>query len=122
MSTDAERSARLVYFADRYGFTQEGTITGSFSTEAAPSARELAALEDQIRLDGVLAIFVTEVSNQAIAGQLAQDTGIQAVWLYHASLTEAGGPAATYLEFMRYNVSAIVAALGSDTGMTSTMS
>jgi manganese/iron transport system substrate-binding protein len=103
--------AVLGYFAKAYGFTQVGTITGSFSSEAAPSARELAGLEDKIRMDGVRAIFVTETSNQALADQIAQDTGIQAVWLYHASLTAAGGPAGTYLDFMRYNVNAIVGAL-----------
>ncbi|KAF0108262.1 MAG: ABC transporter substrate binding protein [Anaerolineaceae bacterium] len=103
--------AVLGYFAARYGFTQAGSITGSFSSEAAPSAQELAALEDKIRADGVRAIFVTEASNQSLADQVARDTGIQAVWLYHASLTEAGGPVPTYLDFMRYNVNAIVNAL-----------
>ncbi len=103
--------AVLGYFAVRYGFDQVGSITGSFSTEAAPSAQELAALEDEIHSLGVRAIFVTEPSNQSIADQIAQDTGIPAVWLYHASLTDSSGPAASYLEFMRYNVSAIVEAL-----------
>ena len=103
--------AVLGYFATRYGFTLDGTITGSFSSEAAPSAQELAALEDKIRADGVRAIFVTEASNQTLADQIAADTGIKAVWLYHASLTDATGPAPTYLDFVRYNVNAIVKAL-----------
>lgn len=101
----------LGYFAARYGFDLVGSITGSFSTEAAPSAQELAALEDEIRSLGVRAIFVTEASNQPIASQVARDTGIRSVWLYHASLTDANGPAPSYLEFMRYNVTAIVEAL-----------
>jgi ABC-type Zn uptake system ZnuABC Zn-binding protein ZnuA len=103
--------AVLGYFADRYGFSQEGTITGSFSTEAAPSARELAALEDKIRQTGVRAIFISEAVNQSLADQVAADTGIKAVWIYHATLTAAGGSAASYLEFMRYDVKAIVEAL-----------
>lgn len=103
--------AVLGYFAARYGFKQEGTITGSFSSEAAPSARELAALEDEIRQSGVRAVFVSEAVNQALADQVAADTGIKAVWIYHATLTASGGPAASYLEFMRYNVNAIVGAL-----------
>ncbi|MEW6094636.1 MAG: metal ABC transporter substrate-binding protein [Chloroflexota bacterium] len=103
--------AVLGYFAVRYGFDQVGSITGSFSTEAAPSAQELAALEDEIRRLGVRAIFVTEPSSQSLAEQVAQDTGICAVWLYHASLTDSSGPAPSYLEFMRYNVSAIIEAL-----------
>jgi ABC-type Zn uptake system ZnuABC Zn-binding protein ZnuA len=103
--------AVLGYFATKYGFTQEGTITGSFSSEAAPSARELAALEDKIRRTGIRAVFVSEAINQTLANQIAADTGIKAVWIYHASLTAPSGPAASYLEFMRYNVKAIVEAL-----------
>jgi len=103
--------AVLGYFAFQYGFTQEGSITGSFSSEAAPSAKELAALEDKIRQTGVKAIFVSEAVNQVLADQIAKDTGIKAVWIYHATLTKAGGPASSYLDFMRYNVNAIVEAL-----------
>ncbi len=103
--------AVLGYFAAQYGFTQEGTITGSFSSEAAPSARELAALENKIRQMGVKAIFVSEAVNQTLADQVAADTGIKSVWIYHATLTASDGPAPSYLEFMRYNVKAIVEAL-----------
>jgi manganese/iron transport system substrate-binding protein len=103
--------AVLGYFAAAYGFIQEGTITSSFSSEAAPSAKELAALEDKIHQAGVKAIFVSEAVNQTLADQVAADTGIKAVRIYHATLTAANGPAASYLEFMRYNVKAIVEAL-----------
>jgi ABC-type Zn uptake system ZnuABC Zn-binding protein ZnuA len=103
--------AVLGYFAARYSFIQEGTMTGSFSSEAAPSALELAALEDKIRKLGIKAIFVSEAINQELANQVAADTGIKAVWIYHATLTDAGGPASSYLNFMRYNVNAIVEAL-----------
>jgi len=103
--------AVLGYFAKEYGFTQVGTITGSFSTNAAPSAQELARLEDDIHRYEVKAVFVGQTANPALADQLAQDTGIQVVVIYHASLTNTSGPASTYLEFMRYNVSAIVEAL-----------
>jgi ABC-type Zn uptake system ZnuABC Zn-binding protein ZnuA len=103
--------AVLGYFAAQYGFTQVGTITGSFSSEAAPSARELAALEDTIRKDGVPALFLSEASNQTLADQVAADTSIRVVWIYHATLTGPNGPASTYLDFMRYNVAAITNAL-----------
>jgi ABC-type Zn uptake system ZnuABC Zn-binding protein ZnuA len=103
--------AVLGYFAARYDFLQEGTITGSFSSEAAPSAMELATLEDTIRKAGVKAIFVSEAVNQTLAAQVAADTGVKAVWIYHATLTAPGGLAPNYLEFMRYDVNAIVEAL-----------
>lgn len=101
----------FAYFAERYGFTQVGAVLPSFSTLAEPSAQELAALEDAIRQLGVKAIFVGTTVNPNLAQRIAQDTGVQLVTLYTGSLSEADGPANTYLNFMRYNVNAIVEAL-----------
>lgn len=101
----------LGYFAARYGFTQAGSITASFSTESSPTAQELAALEDEILRQGIKAIFYTEAANAAIVEQIARDTGIIPVWLQVGSLTAAGGVAPNYLELMRYNVNGIVTAL-----------
>ena len=98
------------YFAQRYGFEQIGAVLPSFSTEAAPSAQELAALEQAIRSYGVPVIFVEEIGNQALAEQVARDTGVRLVQLYH-DLGPAGSEADTYLKFMRYNVTQIVQGL-----------
>jgi ABC-type Zn uptake system ZnuABC Zn-binding protein ZnuA len=101
----------LGYFADVYGFRLLGTVAPSFSTLAEPSAQELAALEEAILAAGAPAIFVDSTINPALAERIAADTGAQVVRLYSASLSEPGGPAATYIELMRYNVTAIVEAL-----------
>lgn len=98
------------YFAQRYGFEQIGAVIPSFSTEASPSAQELAALEDAIRTYGVKAIFVEEIGNQALAEQVSRDTGVRLVTLYH-DLGPEGSEVDTYLKYMRYNVSEIVKAL-----------
>lgn len=99
------------YFADEYGFEQIGTLTGSFSTVAQPSSQELAVLEDEIRAQGVRAVFVANTANPQLAEQVAGDTGIQVVFLYSHSLSESNGPATDYLSLVRYNVTAIVEAL-----------
>ena len=99
------------YFADEYGLEQVGALVGAFSTNAAPSAQELAALEDRIREQGVPAIFVSKTVNPALAEQVAQDTGIAVVPVYTGSLTAPGGEADSYQAFMHYNVNAIVEAL-----------
>jgi ABC-type Zn uptake system ZnuABC Zn-binding protein ZnuA len=99
------------YFADEYGLEQTGALVGSFSTNAAPSAQELAALEERIKLQNVTAVFVGNEVNPQLAEQVAQDTGTKLVFLYTGSLSEAGGEADSYLKFMRYNVNAIVEAL-----------
>jgi ABC-type Zn uptake system ZnuABC Zn-binding protein ZnuA len=59
----------------------------------------------------VRAVFVSQTVNDDLAGRVAADTGVMLVALYHGSLSEPGGQADTYLELMRYNVRAIVAAL-----------
>jgi ABC-type Zn uptake system ZnuABC Zn-binding protein ZnuA len=101
----------LTYFATRYGFEQVGAIIPGYSTLAQPSAQELAVLEDAIRGLGVKAVFVEKNINPALAQQMAQDTGVQLVPLYNGSLSEADGPAATYIDFIKYDVGEIVRAL-----------
>jgi ABC-type Zn uptake system ZnuABC Zn-binding protein ZnuA len=99
------------YFADEYGFTQVGAILPGYSTLAEPSAQELAQTEDAIRNLGVKALFVGETVNSQVAKQVALDTGLQLVFLNTGSLSEEGGQADSYLDYIRYNVEAIVNAL-----------
>lgn len=101
----------LAYFARDFDFQIVGLVVPSFSTLAEPSAQHLAQLQDQIRAKNVQAIFVGSTVNPRQAEQLAQDLGIQVVPIFTDSLSAADGPAATYVDFMRYNVKAIVAAL-----------
>jgi len=99
------------YFADRYGFTVIGTVIPSMSTNAAPSAKEMAGLIEQIKSTGAPAIFLGEVENPILAQQIADETGVKVVDdLYLESLT-AGAPAPTHIEMMKHNVSRIVEAL-----------
>ncbi len=103
--------AMFAYFAERYGFEQVGTVVPGYSTAAQPSAQALAELEDAIRAFEVRAIFVGKTVNPNLAERVAQDTGIQLVYLYTGSLTAPGGDAGAYLDYMRYNVTKIVEAL-----------
>jgi manganese/iron transport system substrate-binding protein len=99
------------YFAHRYGFEMIGAVIPAYSTAADPSAQELAALEDTIRELEVRAVFVGMTVNPRLVERVAEDTGVRIVPLYTGSLSESGGLAETYLEFMKYNVDAIVEAL-----------
>lgn len=101
----------LAYFARDFDFQIVGLIVPSFSSLAEPSAQHLAQLQDQIRAENVRAVFVGSTVNPRQAEQLAQDLGIRVVPIFTDSLSAADGPAATYVDFMRYNVKAIVAAL-----------
>jgi ABC-type Zn uptake system ZnuABC Zn-binding protein ZnuA len=100
------------YFADRYGFTIAGTIIPSTSSEASPSAQQMAALIDAIKNRGIKAIFLETGANPQIADQIAQETGAKVITnLYTHSLTDASGEAPTYLAMMKVNVQNIVGAL-----------
>jgi manganese/iron transport system substrate-binding protein len=100
------------YFADRYGFRIIGTIVPSVSTDASPSAQQLARLVDRIKATKARAIFLETGANPQLAQQVAQETGLKVVTgLYDHSVTAAGGAAPTYLAMMQYNVHTIVAAL-----------
>ncbi len=101
----------FAHFADRYGFTQVGAIVPGYSTMSEPSAKELAELQDAIHDLGVQAIFVGNTVNPDLAQRVAQDTGVQLIFLYTGSLTKKGGPADNYLDYIHYNVNAIVNAL-----------
>ncbi len=104
----------LGYFARRYGFQPVGTIIQGLSSAEEPSAQELATLHDQLRASGVPAIFIGTTANATLAESLAQDSGARLVRFYTESLSDASGPASSYLDFMRYNVSTIVGALGGE--------
>ena len=100
------------YFADRYGFRVIGTIVPSVSTEAAPSARQIARLVDRVRAAHAPAIFVEPETNPQLAQQVARETGVKVVTdLYLETLTDQDGPAPTYMKMMRHNVTRIVETL-----------
>jgi len=99
------------YFADRYGFTQLGAIIPGFSSLAEPSAQDIAQIEESIRSMAVKAIFINTGANQSIAQRISEDTGTRLVPLYMHSLSDEGGQAGNYIDFMRFNVTSIIHAL-----------
>ena len=84
----------------------------SVSANASPSAQQIATLVRDIQASGAPAIFLETGSNPEIAEQIARETGAQVVTgLYTHSLGAPDSPAATYIDMMRYNISAIIGAL-----------
>lgn len=100
----------LGYFADRYGFTIVGTVIPSLSSEASPSAQEMAALVEKIKASNAISIFLDASDNPALARQIAEDAKVKVITDLHLeSLTTSNGPAPTYIEMMKYNTNLIVA-------------
>jgi ABC-type Zn uptake system ZnuABC Zn-binding protein ZnuA len=101
----------LGYFAERYGFEVTGSVIPSFSSNAAPSARELARLIDAIKKISAPAIFLDIADNNTLAQQIADETSVTIVGDLHLESLTEGAPAATYIDMMKYNVTRIVEAL-----------
>jgi len=100
----------LGYFVRAFDFVQVGAVIPASTTEAETSGRQLAELIDTISDNQVRTIFVGVDFDPTLARQVADETGVELVTLYFGSLTD-GQPAGTYLDFIRYNVSAIKIAL-----------
>ena len=82
------------------------------STEAEPSARDVAQLIRQIRKEQIKAVFVENMSNPKLLAQLGKDTGVTpGATLYVDALSKATGPADSYLKLMRYNINQLVAGM-----------
>jgi len=99
------------YYAERYRLKDVGAVIPSFSTLAEPSAQQMAALQESIREEKVKAIFVDTTANPALAQRVAADMGIKVVRLYSGSLGAKGSGAETYIDYIRFNTTAIVEAL-----------
>lgn len=82
------------------------------STDAEPSAAQVAALIRQIRSQKIPALFVENISDPRLIEQIARETGVKVGGkLYSDALSPADGPAATYLAFVDHNLSTLLAAL-----------
>ncbi len=100
------------YFGDAYDIAfiaPEG-----LSTEAEPSARDVAKLIEQIRRENVPALFLENIGDSRLLERIAAETGVRIGGkLYSDALSPPDGPAATYIAMMRSNVRELTRALTS---------
>jgi zinc/manganese transport system substrate-binding protein len=97
------------YFAKRYGIDVVGAVIPSQTTQAQPSAGDLAKLTTVIRREGVKAIFPESSINPKLAKAIARETGASANYtLYGDTLGPAGSRGATYLSMEVANADAMV--------------
>ncbi|MBI5947811.1 MAG: zinc ABC transporter substrate-binding protein [Chloroflexi bacterium] len=100
------------YFIRRYGLTFVGAVIPSTSTQAEPSAKDIAALVDLIRKEQVKAIFAESSLDPKVAEQIAKDTGVKIVDdLYGDSLGQPGSGAETVHGMLLANARKIAEAL-----------
>lgn len=81
------------------------------SIEVEASAADVSAIIDQIRKRRVQALFVENINDPRLLQRIAAETGVAIGGrLYSDALSEAHGPAGTYLDMMRHNVESLISA------------
>lgn len=100
----------LGYFGAAYGIAILSPMGAS--TESEASARDIARLITQIRKEKITAVFVENVTDPRLMEQIAGESGVTLGGrLYSDALSKADGPAPTYIEMFKNNVTKVVAAM-----------
>lgn len=98
------------YFGAAYGI--DFLATEGWSTDAEPSAADVARLIGQIRATGIRAVFVENISDPRLVQQIAAEAGVHVGGvLYSDALSRPGTEADTYLKLFGHNASTIAAAM-----------
>jgi zinc/manganese transport system substrate-binding protein len=98
------------YFGAAYGMTF--IAPDGLSTEAEPSAKDVARIITQIRKKEIPAVFLENITDPRLMQQIAHETGARIGGaLYSDALSEPDGPAGTYIDMMRHNVREFTKAL-----------
>jgi zinc/manganese transport system substrate-binding protein len=98
------------YFGKAYGI--EFVAVQAISTEAEPTAEDLAKIVRQARDGHLSAIFLENMADPRLAETVAQESGVlMGGELYADALSEPDGPAPDYPSLMRYNAKQLLAAM-----------
>lgn len=98
------------YFGEEYGV--EFLAPEGISTDSEASAADVGKLIEQIRADGVKALFIENMSDGRLVQQIASETGVTVGGeLYADALSEPGQGAASYLDMFKHNVELLVPAM-----------
>src|SRR4051812_38499024 len=98
------------YFGQAYGI--EFIAPVGVSSDAEPSARDIARIIAQVKQQTIPAVFMENISDPRMMQQIAREAGAKiGGTLYSDALSDAKGPAATYLDMMRNNIRELAKAL-----------
>jgi len=99
------------YFAAGYGI--DFIAPSGVSTEAEPSARDVAKIISQIKSAKIPAVFLENFGDPRLVSRIAAETGAKVGGtLFSDALTDEKGPCPTYIEMVRHNIRTLTSALG----------
>jgi zinc/manganese transport system substrate-binding protein len=100
----------FAYFKAAYGI--DFIAPQGVSTDSEASAQDVAKIIKQIRSQKIPAVFLENVSDPRLVRRIADETGARiGGTLYSDALSDAKGPAATYIDMMRHNLRQFAEAL-----------
>jgi zinc/manganese transport system substrate-binding protein len=98
------------YFAARYGIAFIAPI--GVSTEAEPSARDIAKIVAQVKAEHIPAVFLERIGDPRLMRRISAETGARiGGTLYSDSLSDEKGDAPTYIDMVRHNITTLTSAL-----------
>ncbi len=98
------------YFVKAYGI--EFIAPQGVSTEAEASAKDVGRIIRQIRAEKIPAVFLENVTNPRLVERIAKESGARiGGQIFSDALSDADGPAGTYIAMMKHNISQIEKAL-----------
>ena len=98
------------YFQQAYGV--EFIAPQGVSTEAEPSARDVARIITQVKKQKIPAVFLENIADPRLMERIAHESGARIGGkLYSDALTDSKGEAPSYIDLMRHNMKTLSAAL-----------
>lgn len=98
------------YFGEAYGVSFMSPA--GLSTDAEPSAGDIARIINRIREQKLTAVFVENVTNDRLLKQIARETDVSIGGkLYSGALSEVNGPAPSYIKMFEHNAAQLLSAL-----------
>jgi zinc/manganese transport system substrate-binding protein len=98
------------YFAARYGIEFIAPI--GVSTEAEPSARDIAKIVAQVKAEHIPAVFLERIGDPRLIRRISAETGARVGGtLYSDSLSDEKGDSPTYIDMVRHNIRTLTSAL-----------
>jgi zinc/manganese transport system substrate-binding protein len=100
----------LQYLGTAFGITM--ISVNGWTNAVEPSAADLARLTDQVQREGVKALFLDSITDPRTMHRISKETGaVIGGMIYGDALSRPGGPADTYIDMIRHDVSVLKAGM-----------